>query len=143
MGSTDQQDLYSIVLPLRTHQVTGGSVCENQWNTVRKYDGRTEFVDPLVDVEEPTAPFEVTAINIKGLYLITPRKNKYLLNFIDHFTKYVEAYAIPDQSAESCARVYATQITTRHGTGSTLIIHQGRSSLTFSKNPAESWESGT
>ena len=59
--------------------------------------------------------------------LVTPRKNKYLLTFIDHFFKWVEAYPIPDITAETCARVYSSQILTRHGTGSTLITDQGRS----------------
>ena len=86
-----------------------------------------EFVAPLGEVEEPTAPFQFTSVGITGSYLITARKNKYLLNFIDHFTKYVEAFPIPDQSAETCAKVYATQIVTRLGTGSTLITDQGRS----------------
>jgi len=53
-------------------------------------------------------------------------KNKYLLTFIDHFTRYAEAFPIPDQTAETCARIYATQIVTRHGTGSKLIRDQGR-----------------
>ena len=86
-----------------------------------------EFVAPLGEVEEPTAPFLVTSVDITGPYLISPRKNKYLLSFIDNFTKYVEAFPIPDQSVETCVRVYATQIVTRHGTGSTLITDQGRS----------------
>ena len=94
----------------------------------RRKEGR-KFVAPLGEVEEPTAPFLVTSLDVTGPYLITPRKNKYLLTFIDHFTKYVEAFPIPDQSAETCARVYATQIVTRHGTGSTLITDQGRSFL--------------
>jgi len=50
-----------------------------------------------------------------------------LLTFIDHFTKYVEAFPITDVSAETCARIYATQIIARHGIGSTLITDQGRS----------------
>ena len=62
-----------------------------------------------------------------GPYLITPLKNKYLLTIIDHFTKHVEAFQIPDQTAEACPRVYATQIVTRHGTESTLITDQGSS----------------
>ena len=81
---------------------------------------------PLGDVDQPSAPFEVTSMDITGPYVLTPRKNKYLLTFIDHFTKYVEAIQISDQSAETCARVYASQIVTRHGTGSKLIIDQGR-----------------
>jgi len=53
--------------------------------------------------------------------VLTPRKNKYLLTFIDNFTKYVEAIPISDQSDETCTRVYASQIITRHCTGSKLI----------------------
>jgi hypothetical protein len=49
-----------------------------------------EFVTPLGEVEEPTAPFQVTSMDITGQNLMTPRKNKYILTFIDHFTKYVE-----------------------------------------------------
>jgi hypothetical protein len=33
--------------------------------------------------------------------VLTPRKNKYLLTFIDHFTKYFDAITISDQSAET------------------------------------------
>ena len=87
---------------------------------------RKEFVAPLGKTEEPSSPFEVTSMDIMGPYLVTPRKNKYLLTFIDHFSKWVEAYPIPDITAETCVRVYS-QILTRHGAGSTLITDQGRS----------------
>jgi len=85
-----------------------------------------EYIAPLVDVEQPTAPFQITAMDVTGPYMLTPRKNKYSLTFIDHFTRYAEAFPIPDQTAETCARIYATQIITRHGTGSKLITDQGR-----------------
>ena len=82
---------------------------------------------PLGEVEEPTAPILVTSLDITGPYVTTPSGNKYLLMFIDHFTKYVEAFPIPDQMAEICARIFATQIVTQHGTGSQLITDQGQS----------------
>ena len=85
-----------------------------------------EFRAPLAEVEMPTTPFEVTSMDITSQYPVTPRGNKYLLTFIDHLTKYVEAYPLKDQTAESCARIYATQIVTRHGSGSKLITDQGR-----------------
>ena len=88
-----------------------------------------EFVAPLGEVDEPRAPFEVTSMDITGPYLKTPLGNKYLLIFICHLTKYIEAFPIPDQTAEVCARVYATQIITRHGSGSKLITDQGRAFL--------------
>jgi hypothetical protein len=87
--------------------------------------GSREFVAPLADVEEPMAPFELTSMDITGPYLQTPRGNRYLLIFVDHFSKYVEAYAMPDQKPETCARIYTSQIITQHGTGSQLITDQG------------------
>jgi hypothetical protein len=62
-------------------------------------------------------------MDITVSYPLTMRKNKYLLTFID-FMKYVEAFPIQDQSADSWARVYASQIVTRHGSGSKLITNQ-------------------
>ena len=53
----------------------------------KQKEGR-EFRAPLLEVEMPTTPFEVTSMGITGPYPVTPRGNKYLLTFIDHFTKY-------------------------------------------------------
>ena len=89
--------------------------------------GKQEFRAPLGEVENHSEPFQVTSLDITGPYFVTPRRNRYLLTFIDHFSKYVEAFPIPDVSAETCARVYATQIVARHGRRSTLITDQGRS----------------
>jgi len=89
--------------------------------------GSREFVAPLGEVEEPTAPFQVVSLDITGPYVTTARGNKYIPTFTDHITKYVEAFPLPNQTAETCARIYATQIVTRHGTGSQLITDQGRS----------------
>jgi len=60
-------------------------------------------------------------MDIKGPYPLTPRKNRYLLTFIDHFSKYAEIFPIQDQSGLTCARLYASQIITRHGSGSKLV----------------------
>ena len=46
-------------------------------------------------------------------------------NFHWPISRYVEASPVPDQTAKTLARVYATQIVTRHGTGSQLITDQG------------------
>jgi hypothetical protein len=83
-------------------------------------------VAPLGKTEEPSSPFEVTSMDITGPYLVTPRKNKCLLTFIDHFSKWVEAYSISDTTAETCARAKSSQILTRQCTGFTLITDLGQ-----------------
>jgi transposase InsO family protein len=77
-------------------------------------------------VDETKAPFEVVSMDVTGIYLKTPQGNKYLLTFICHLTKFVEAYPIQNQTTEFCARVYASKIVTRHYAGSKLISVQGR-----------------
>ena len=93
----------------------------------QKQKEKKEFVAPLGNPETPKEPFQVVSIDLTGPYPVTARGNKYLLTFICHFTKFVEAFPLPDISAETCARIYSSQIVTRHGTGSTLITDQGRS----------------
>lgn len=97
-----------------------------QCDKCQRRKGGYQYRAPLGDLPEPTEPFQVTSMDITGPYSLTPRKNKYLLTFIDNFTRYPEAFPIPDISAETCARVYATQIITRHGSGSVLITDQGK-----------------
>jgi len=92
------------------------------------------MIAPLGDVEEPKIPFEVTSMDINGPYPTPPRGNKCLLTFTDHLTKYVEAFPIPDHTAETCARVSSSHIVTRHGSGSTLITDQGREFVIFLPN---------
>jgi hypothetical protein len=99
---------------------------------VREYDSCQrrkadhEFKVPLGSVGNPMAPFEIISMDITGPYPVTPRKNRYLLTFVDHFSKYAEIYQFPEQSAVTCAYVYESQIITRHGSCSKLITDQGK-----------------
>ena len=88
---------------------------------------RARIPAALGEVRQPTYPFEITSMDVCGPYPLTPRKNKYLLTFIHHFTKYSEAIPIQDMTAETCARAYATHVIARHGTGSVLVTDQERS----------------
>jgi transposase InsO family protein len=52
-------------------------------------------------------------------------KNKYVLSFVDQLTKYPEAVPLKTTTAEECARMYATMIVAKHGSGSILWTDQG------------------
>jgi transposase InsO family protein len=64
-------------------------------------------------------------MDICGPYDISARKNKYILNVVDYLTKYAEAIPIPDCTAQTCARAYATQVIARHGVGGTTVTGRG------------------
>ena len=91
----------------------------------RRKQGR-EYTAHLGEVRQPTYPFEITSLDYVDI-TISPQEKKYLLTFTDHFTKYAEAIPIPDMSAETCARGYATHVIASHGTGSILETDDGRS----------------
>lgn len=80
---------------------------------------------PLQEFPKLLEPFERTAMDIVGPFITSDDGNKYLLTFQDHFTKYPEAIPIPNQSAETVARVFVTHIIVRHGSPRQLITDQG------------------
>jgi len=49
-----------------------------------------QFTEPLGSREVPERPFQITSMDITGPYPLTLRRNKYLLTFVDHFSKYAE-----------------------------------------------------
>jgi len=98
-----------------------------------------KFTALLGEIGNPVDPFQIISMDITGPYPLTPRKNKYLLTFIDNFTKYVEAFRIQNQTADSCARVYVSQIVTRLGSGSKLITNQGSAFVSFLMKRAKCW----
>jgi hypothetical protein len=69
---------------------------------------KSEYTAPLGEVRQPTYTFEITSVDICGPYSVTPRGNRYILPFLDHFTKFAEAILISDMTAEICTQAYAT-----------------------------------
>lgn len=89
---------------------------------------RSALLQRFPDVSEP---FERTNMDIVGPLVTTRNNNKYILTFQDYFTKYVEAIPIPDQKAETIAKIFVTHIIVRHGTPKQLITDQGSNFLSI------------
>ena len=70
-------------------------------------------------------PFERVAINIVNLLPCTHRCNQYILTVVDHFTKHVEAYALPNQETVTIARVFLNKYILRFGDA--YITHTDKS----------------
>ena len=61
------------------------------------------------------APLDRIAIDILGELPETDNGNKYVLVLSDYFTKWTEAYPLPNQTAQSVANVIVTQSVSRFG----------------------------
>lgn len=71
-------------------------------------------------------PMERVAMDILGPLPVTDRGNKYILCIADYFTKWTEAFPLPNQEAETVARVFVEQFVTRFGVPLQLHTDQGR-----------------
>ncbi|XP_063050302.1 uncharacterized protein LOC134445147 [Engraulis encrasicolus] len=72
------------------------------------------------------APMERVALDIMGPLNETERRNSYVLVIQDYFTKWVEAFPLPNEKAETVAEVLASQWVCRFGAPHTIHSDQGR-----------------
>ena len=72
-------------------------------------------------------PLQRVAVDILGpLDPVTTKGNRYVLVVVDYLTKWGEAYAIPNQTAETVARVIVDEFVCRYGMPEQLHSDQGR-----------------
>ena len=71
-------------------------------------------------------PFERIAIDMYGLLPETARGNSKILVITCFFTKWVEAYALPDETAETVAEALVNDFVSRYGTPVSIHSDQGR-----------------
>ena len=70
-------------------------------------------------------PFERVGMDVIGPLPRTPRCNRYILTVVNHFTKHVEAYALPDQEATTVPRVFLNEFVSRYGVPYVIHTDQG------------------
>ena len=76
----------------------------------------------------PDKPFHTVHLDASGPYPQTLQGNKYILAFVCAFSKWQEAYAVKDITADTTAEVLAEFIC-RHGCPSVLISDRGKNFL--------------
>ncbi|KAJ8356690.1 hypothetical protein SKAU_G00194840 [Synaphobranchus kaupii] len=72
------------------------------------------------------APMERVGVDVLGPFPVTDSGNRYILVAMDYFTKWPEAFAIPDQSAATTAERLVEEMFTRFGAPAELHSNQGR-----------------
>jgi len=80
-----------------------------------------------LQIHTATAPMDRVAMDILGPLPIAPRQNKYVLVVGDYFTKWTEAFPIPDMETATIARVLVNEFISRFGAPTHLHTDQGRS----------------
>ncbi|KAK9874212.1 hypothetical protein WA026_002568 [Henosepilachna vigintioctopunctata] len=71
-------------------------------------------------------PFERIAVDVAGPFPTTNDGNKYILVAMDYFSKWPEAYALPNQETQTIARTLVDQFISRYGVPLELHSDQGR-----------------
>ena len=71
-------------------------------------------------------PMERVSLDLSGPWPVSKNGNRYILVATDHFTKWSEAWAIPDQEAQTVAKTFVTQFVTRFGAPMMIHTDQGR-----------------
>ena len=72
------------------------------------------------------APLDRLCTDVLGPFPESPRGNKYILVVTDHFTRWVEIFAIPDQTAVTCASKILNEVIARYGCPLDIHSDQGR-----------------
>ena len=68
---------------------------------------------------------DIVSLDVVGPLPVTDNGNKYLLTFVDHFTRFCEAIPIPTQEAEVIAREFVMRIITQFGVPKKLLTDRG------------------
>ena len=70
-------------------------------------------------------PLDRLSTDILGPFLESTHGNKYILAVTNYFTKWVEIFAIPDQSAATCVKIILNEVIARFGCPYDIYSDQG------------------
>jgi len=80
---------------------------------------------PLGETLEAKEFLDVVYLDIVGPLPVTEKGNKYLLSFVDHFTRYCDAIPTAKQDTETIAREFVLRIITQLGVPPKLLTDRG------------------
>ena len=70
---------------------------------------------PLQETDIPPYPMAKLSLDLSGPYPTTLSGNKYIIAFVDWFSGWPEAFAVPDKTADTVAQLIIEEIYPRHG----------------------------
>ena len=89
------------------------------------------------------APLDHLPTDILGPFPESTRGNKYVLAVTDYFTKWVEIFPIPDQTAPTCAEIILNEVIAGLGVPTTSILTKAETMrVLYFLNCVTCWKSG-
>jgi hypothetical protein len=98
--------------PRMTSDIESWVKCCQTCNISKRVPNRRKF--PLIQ-ELSGVPFQRVDFDIVGPLQLTQKGNRYILVLVDYYTKWAEAYAIPDHKAETVSNSIVREWIARHG----------------------------
>ena len=87
---------------------------------------RTKAPGHLLPIQYPRGPLELVSMDFWGpTPSYSPNGNRYVLVMTDHFTRYVVAHALPDNTASTTAKCFVEQLAFKFGIPRRLITDRG------------------
>jgi len=70
-------------------------------------------------------PFQHLSVDVTGPFPETKNGNRYIVVFIDHFTKWPEAFAIKRHTKEILAKLLIEEVIARYGVPKEILADRG------------------
>ena len=80
---------------------------------------------PLQETDIPLYPFAKIGLDLSGPYLKSLAGNKYIIGFVDWYSGWCEAFAVPDKTADNVAHLLIDEIIPRFGTPLEIFTDNG------------------
>ena len=84
-----------------------------------------EIRQPLQETDIPPYPMAKISLDLSGPYPTTLSGNKYIIAFVDWYSGWPEAFAVPDKSADTVADLIIEQIFPRFGSPLQIVSDNG------------------
>ena len=83
-------------------------------------------VQPLLqETDIPPYPFAKVSLDISGPFPETLSGNKYIVSFVDWLTGWIEAFAVPDKTADTVVFLLLNEVIPRHSAMLVLVTDNG------------------
>ena len=80
---------------------------------------------PLQETDAPPYPFAKIGLDVSGSYPKSLSGNKYIIGFVDWYSHWPEAFAVPDKSAETVVHLLLEEIIPRYSTPLQIVSDNG------------------